>query len=308
MSEPSRRVLITGASSGIGSATARLLDRRGNRLALLARSAEGLEETRSSLTGDAETIIADVTDREALEAAVGRATEALGGLDAVVVGAAGTAFGPFREIDAEDFDRTIATTLTGAVDTIRAALEPVERSGGTIVVVGSVAGRVPLPLMSPYVTAKHGLRGLVRSLRIELRAAGSEASICLVDPGPVDSPFWRHVRSFDGLLPARIHGAYRPEDVAREIEMRIERGGGDSSIGAAMEAWRVLDLLVPPLTERVMGWAGAFSLGLKRESAKGEADALAGATGSGAVNGGWLGRPSALVAARSGLARFGVRL
>ena len=301
-----RRVLITGASSGIGAATARQLDRRGDRLALLARSETGLAKVASDLGGAPVILPADVGDRDALEAAVGRAGGELGGPDAVVVGAAATAFGPFAEISAEDFDRTLRTALIGAVDTIRATIPAIEESGGTIVVIGSIAGRVPMPLMSPYVTAKHGLRGLVRSLRTELRAADSPASICLVDPGPVDTPFWQHVRSFDGLLPPRLLGAYRAEDVATEVVRRIDRSGGDSSVGAAMEAWRIADLLLPAVTERIIGAAGALALKPGREPSNG--DALHSAAGDGETEGDLHGRHSVLVTARSALGRVGISL
>jgi hypothetical protein len=112
------------------------------------------------------------------------------------------------------------------------------------------------------------------------------------------------VRSTDDLLPARLHGAYRPEDVATEIVRSIDRDGRDSSIGAAMELWRVADLLLPTLTERVIGLAGALSLRAARDPST--EDGLAASSGRGSVEGGLHARPSALVAARSVLARFGV--
>ena len=300
-----RNVLITGASSGIGALAARRFGERGDALALLARSREGLEKTAAALPGRPLLLAVDVGERESLAAAVTGAEQRLGSLDVVVVGAAAGAFGPFAELSPADFDRTLAIAFVGAVDTIRAALPAVERSGGVIVVVGSVAGRVPVPLLSPYVAAKHALRGFVRSLRSELRGHGARASICMVEPGPVDTPFWKHAGTFDGRLPPRLRGAYRAEDVVAEIERLAERGRGDTTVGGAMALWQVVDLLAPSVAERLLGWAAVRSLRSEREP---EADPrLAQPPGDGAVAGGLSGRPSALTALRGALTRLAWR-
>jgi len=127
------RVLITGASSGIGLATAIAYGRRGARVALLARGEDGLESAAAQAgQAGAETFVlpADVADRQALGAAVDAAVEALGGLDVAVASAVAAAYGRFTDTDAEDFDRTVATTLTGTVNTTRAVLPALECSGG----------------------------------------------------------------------------------------------------------------------------------------------------------------------------------
>src|SRR5687767_12574800 len=180
-----RRALVTGASSGIGAATAQLLAREGARVGLLARG-DGLGDVASRVAADGGRAIelrADVGDREALEAAVEDAARRLGGLDLVVVAAAAGAFGRFTEMPPADFDRCIEVTFGGAVDTIRAVLPHLERSAGTLVVLGSAADTVALPLMAPYVAAKHALDGFVSSLRAELRAQGSDLTLSVVSPG-----------------------------------------------------------------------------------------------------------------------------
>ncbi len=105
-------------------------------------------------------------DRAALEAAVGRAAELLGGLDVLVTAAVGAAWGPFTETSPEDFEATVATVLGGTADAIRAALPRLESSRGAVVAIGSTAGHLPTPGLAAYAAAKHGLVGLLDSLRI----------------------------------------------------------------------------------------------------------------------------------------------
>src|SRR5919199_476869 len=185
-----RVVLITGASSGVGAAAAEAFAREGAHLALLARGREGLERVARRVRRQGRRALvlpADVTDRAALERAVGRVERELGGIDVLVTGAAAMVFGRFEQVPPEAFDRTIAVTFTGTVDTIRAALPALERRQGTIVVLGSIMARLPWPSFSSYSAAKHALRGFVGALRVELRAAGRR---CSTSPGssPARSP------------------------------------------------------------------------------------------------------------------------
>jgi NAD(P)-dependent dehydrogenase (short-subunit alcohol dehydrogenase family) len=215
-----RRVLVTGASSGIGAATARLFAEEGADVALLARSRTGLEEVARRIGSEgsrAVVVPADVGDRNELGAVVEQAAAALGGLDVVVVAAAAGAFGRFEEIPPEDFDRCVRISFGGAVDTIRAVLPHLERSSGRLVVIGSAVDSIALALLSPYVAAKSALDAFVESLRAELRAAGSEVSLSVVRPGAVDSPFWRHLTHPDAVTPPEIPPltSYKPDSGAR---------------------------------------------------------------------------------------------
>ncbi|HSI80727.1 MAG TPA: SDR family NAD(P)-dependent oxidoreductase [Solirubrobacterales bacterium] len=288
------RVLITGASSGIGLATAIEFGTRGADVALLARSANGLErgaEKVRAAGGNPLVSEADVTDRVGLEAAIERAAATFGGLDAVVVNAGAAAFGRFTETGTEDFDRTLAVTLRGAVQTIRLVLPHLERSGGSLVVVGSVADTIPLPLMAAYTAAKHGLRGFVDALGIELRSQGSSISLALVSPGPVDTPFWDNVATQEGHLPPRIPGAYRPEEVAVAIVRCVERRrSAGVTVGGAIVVIRALHSLLNPISERVLAriarWAG--SAGAPGPGGR----AIHGPAGDGVLRTGLGGRPS----------------
>ena len=255
------RVLITGASSGIGAELARRLARRGDDLVLVARGRDGLEKVADEVReagGYAVIELADVTDREALNAAVTRGAEALGGLDAVVANAGAAAYGLFAEMDAEDVDRTFEVTLNGAVNTARAALPFLEQSGGVLVVTGSVGGIHPLPMMSAYTAAKYGVRGFFHALRLELRASGSRVRVALVHPGPVDTPFWVNITPVDGMppdMPPQL--AQSPERVAKAIVRALEHPKPERVVGVLMKA---LAVVPRPVRDYVLTQAVRYSL------------------------------------------------
>lgn len=167
-----RRIVLTGASSGIGLAAGLALANEGADLVLLARGERGLKravELTRARGVQAHALPVDVADRDGIEAAIEEAAELLGGIDVFVSNAAATAYGPFSEIAPNDFERTIEVTLLGAVHGVRTALPHLERTRGTVIGVASILSRVPMPLFAGYVAAKHGLRGFLGSLRIELR-------------------------------------------------------------------------------------------------------------------------------------------
>jgi NAD(P)-dependent dehydrogenase (short-subunit alcohol dehydrogenase family) len=299
-----QRFLITGGNSGIGLATACRLAGRGARVAVLARNREGLDAAARQTAEAGRECLAyavDITDAEALRKGVGEAVEALGGLDVAVANAGTSTYGRFRDTRAEDFDRVVELTFGGVVDTVRAVLPHLESSGGSLVVVGSLASALPLPRMSAYTAAKHAVRGFVDTLRIELAAEGSPVSVSLVEPGPVDTPFWRNVASADGRLPPGLPLSYKPEEIAIAIEDAAARRRPRTAVGGAWWTAAAVRRLARPAVDAAIS---RLMLVAERRGEQGPGRAaIWNPSGTGEQRLGLKARRSLLVRARSRLPR-----
>ncbi len=210
-----RVFLITGASTGIGAATARAAAGAGHRVVLAARSTERLEALAAELGGPerAIAVACDVTDFPSQQAVVARAIDAFGAVDVVFANAG---FGGARSLsDAcpdgpERWREMLLTNVLGVAFTIRASFEALTRSRGHMLITGSVVGRKALP-GSFYSATKWGVTGLAEALRLELVASG--VRVTLVEPGITDTPF------FDN----RPETALRPEDIAGAVMWAISQ-------------------------------------------------------------------------------------
>lgn len=294
-----KRVVITGGSSGIGLATAVLLAREGARLALIARSRSGLEDAAARVAAEGTTphvIPADVADRDQAERAVSEASVALGGIDVFVSNAAAAAFGPFTEMPADDFDRTVAITFGGAVNCIRAALPALERSRGVLIANVSIVARTPAPLQSPYSASKHALRGFLGALRMELRAAGSPVRVCMVHPSPIDTPFWSHETSETGRSPKPLRSTYSAESVAEAIVECARRPRAEVTVGSSGALLNLGWELARPVAEFALRTYGIVGQTGKRPAPA--PGSLWEPKGGGEISGGHGGRSSLFTKAR----------
>ena len=166
--EQGRVAVITGASSGIGAATARALAADGYRVALLARRVDRITAFADELGNGAIAIEADVTDRDALLAAADRVQQEFGGADVLVNNAGVMLLGPFSSDQREDYRRMIEVNLLGAITTTEVFLDQLKSGGGDLVNISSVAGRTARSGNGVYAATKWGLNGWSESLRQEL--------------------------------------------------------------------------------------------------------------------------------------------
>lgn len=247
-----RRVLITGTSSGVGLAAIQRFADEGARLVLVARRDHDLAGHVARHGIDAVVVRADLGRRGEAQAAVDRAVDELGGLDVVVSNAGVAVFGHLLEVHADDFDRTMAVTFTGAVDVIRAALPHLRRSRGTIVATGSLMTRAPLPAWSSYTAAKHALRGFLNTLAIEEREQGTGVRVAMVHPGPIDTPLFAQASSSTGRKPRVPPDAYRADVVARALVERAVRPRRETVLGGETLAVDVLYRTARPLADALL--------------------------------------------------------
>jgi NAD(P)-dependent dehydrogenase (short-subunit alcohol dehydrogenase family) len=268
VTEDARTVLVVGATSGIGRATAHQLAAEGARLVLAARSADTLERTRQECVSrgadDVLVVPTDVGDRAQVEALFEEAVETFGRLDGVVHGAAVLAYGRFEDVPPEVFDRIITTNLTGTANVARRALQLFdEQGGGSLVVIGSVLAKIATPYMATYCTSKWAIQGLVRILQIETRSTPG-VHVSLVSPGGVDTPIYVLAGSYTGHAGKPPPPVVAPEKVAARVVGALDKPGRDISAGPVnwvmVAGFRLLpavyDAMVGPMM-RVLGQARA---------------------------------------------------
>lgn len=214
-------VVVTGASAGVGRATAAAFGRRGASVGLLARGRAGLEGARRDVErrgGRAITVATDVADPDQVDAAADAVEEAFGPIDIWVNNAMATVLAEFHDLTAEEFRRVIEVTHLGSVYGAMAALARMQaRDHGSIVQVGSALGYRAIPLQSAYCSAKHGLVGFFESLRAELRHNDSNVSLSMVDLPAVNTPQFSHGRTRLFHHPQPMPPIYQPEVCADAI-------------------------------------------------------------------------------------------
>ena len=214
-------VVITGASAGVGRATAREFGKHGAKVALLARNEDGLEGAREEIEaagGEALPIPTDMSDPGQVEAAAERVERELGPIDVWVNDAIAVVFSPFKDIEPEDFRRSTEVCYLGTVYGTKAALgRMLARDRGTIVQVGSALSYRAIPLQSAYCGAKHAIRGFTDSVRTELLHDGSGVHITMVQLPAVNTPQFNVSKTNLPKHPQPVPPIYQPEVPAEAI-------------------------------------------------------------------------------------------
>lgn len=250
-------IVITGASSGIGRATALEFAKQGATLLLAARREAALQDVAAEcnrLGGQALAVPTNVTDEEAVKALASRAIDTFGRLDVWVNNAAVTLFARFEEAPSEVFRQVIETNLFGYVHGARAALPYFREQGsGILINVDSVVGVGTQPYTSAYVMTKYAIRGLAGCLRMELHLDNaSDIHICTVMPATIDTPLFQHAANYTGRATKAMNPVYPAEQVADAIVGLVERPQREVIVGQAGYLMVAQSTFVPEIYERTM--------------------------------------------------------
>jgi short-subunit dehydrogenase len=310
-------IVITGATSGIGLATARLAAKRGARLMLIARSEPALQQlavelaaaggnaasmpvtadasamstsassqvpTANELEDETETganvhyAIADVGDAAQLEEAARQAIDCFGGFDTWINNAGISIFGQCTDVPLEEQRKLFDTNFWGVVHGSLIAARHLRTRGGALINLGSELSEFAIPLQGAYVASKHAVKGYTDALRLELMGDGAPVSVTLIKPASIHTLFVEHARNYLDAEPRLPAPVYAPEVVAETILHAAAHPERDMFVGGAARTMSAFAHQMPALFDRVMSRTGFRSQMTDRPPAR--ADGLTEGTAS----------------------------
>lgn len=261
--KPEEVVVVTGASAGVGRATARAFARQGARIGLLARGRAGLEGAKRDvelLGGKALVVPVDVADAAAVEAAAAQVEAEFGPIDIWVNNAMCSVFSPIHEMTPDEFKRVTEVTYLGVVYGSLAALKRMRpRNSGTIVQVGSALAYRGIPLQSAYCAAKHAIQGFCDSLRCELIHDKSKVRVVMVQMPALNTPQFSWVKSRLPRQPQPVPPIFQPEVAADAILYAGHNNRREIYVGLPTVEAIIGNKIAPALLDHYLGATGYAS-------------------------------------------------
>ena len=248
-------VVITGASSGIGLATARLAAKRGAKLVLTARSAGALQQLVDEINGaggTASLVVADIAREEDVRTIAQHAIDTYGGFDTWINNAGVGLYGAVDSVPIEDMRALFETNFWGLVYGSREAVSHLKQRGGALINLGSEVSERSVPLQGIYCASKHAIKGFTEALRMELEDEGAPVSVSLIKPGQIDTPFTVNAKNFLSSEPHHVPPVYAPDAVARAILHCAEKPSRDVFVGGGGRLVAALGHIAPGLTDKIM--------------------------------------------------------
>lgn len=248
-------IVITGASSGIGLATAEMAAARGARVVLSSRNAEALEQAVSRIRargGRASWCVADVAVPDDVMAVADHAVQEFGAIDTWINNAGLSIYGRLADTPLDDKRRLFDVNFWGVVHGCRAAVPHLRHYGGAIINMGSVTSDAAFPLQGIYAASKHAVKGYTDALRMELEEDDAPIAVTLVKPSAIGTPFTEHARSYMAEEPTLPPPVYVPEVVARTILRCAEHPIREITVGGAGRSLTFLKAVAPRLNDLFM--------------------------------------------------------
>ena len=247
-------IVITGGSSGIGLATAKMAAHRGAHVVVVSRDEVGLaricDEIRAQ-GGRADYVAADVGKREEMRRVVETVLTRHGGFDTWVNNAGVAAYAKLEELTDEDHERMFATNYWGVVYGSTEALKHLRERSGALINTGSISSEMPAPILGAYTASKFAVKGFTDSLRLELMHDKAPVSVTLIQPSGIHTPFGDHAKNYLDSASKVPPPVYAPEVVAEAICHAAEHPTRDIVIGAAGRMMIAASRLFPRLADRL---------------------------------------------------------
>lgn len=251
-------IVITGGSSGIGLATARMAAERGANVVIIARSKDGLEAAAQQIRsegGKCDTISADVGSRDDIKQAVRTIIERHGGFDTWVSNAGVGAYAKLEELSDEDHRQVFETNYWGVVHGATEALPQLKQRGGALITTGSISSQMPAPVLSSYTASKYAVKGYIDSLRLELIHEKAPVSVTLIQPSGINTPFTEHALNRMDSRSKVPPPVYSPDIVAKAICRAAEHPTRDMIVGGSGRAMTLFARLFPNLSDQVFAYS-----------------------------------------------------
>jgi NAD(P)-dependent dehydrogenase (short-subunit alcohol dehydrogenase family) len=249
-------VVVMGATSGIGRATALLFAKKGARVVVSGRDSQELENLVEEIRhegGYANAITSDVADFEQVKALADKTAEIFGRIDSWVHTPAVMMYATFEDTQPEEFKRVLEVNLLGQIYGAKAALPHLKRGdGGALIHISSIEAIRSLPYQSAYAASKHGMVGFLDALRLELKEEGAPISVTNIKPAGINTPLYDKALTRLGVKPRPVPPVYEPQSVAQAIVYAAEHPVRELAVGGPGKLLALTHRFSPKIADKVL--------------------------------------------------------